>query len=197
MDLYFPQRSQFTPNFIRCAMNPCRLITHISYILRIEHAPTCDFIGQKPMHPKIKYSASVLFYCFHLDWYICFSCPLQLCLHFARWPADVANRSNKINHCAGNKNSNDALNVVRLVVLPSTHAGSDKYMEQKMHDVIVISSTLGHTDIFAIVACNPYWPDIQNVLLRCQRAGDRPDPCDHIFRMKLKLLWTSWKKINL
>ena len=38
------------------------------------------------------------------------------------------------------------------------------------------------------MTCNPYWPEIQNALLVEQRADDRPDLFDRVFRMKLKLL---------
>ena len=40
------------------------------------------------------------------------------------------------------------MNVGSLVVLPSTYIGSDRYMREKMHDIIAISNTLGHPDIF-------------------------------------------------
>ncbi len=60
-------------------------------------------------------------------------------------------------------------------------------MRQKIHDIIAISNSVGHPDIF-ITICNPYWPKIQNTLLPRQRAGDRSVRCDRVFRMKLNLL---------
>ena len=87
-----------------------------------------------------------------------------------------------------NNERDNLLNLGRLVVLPSTHIGSDRYKRQKMHDVIAISNSVGHPDIFITMTCNPYWPEIQNALLADQRADDRPDLCDRLFRMKLKLL---------
>ena len=56
----------------------------------------------------------------------------------------------------GNKEGNNALNVESLVILPSIHTGSDRYVRQKMHDVIAISNFLGHPDIFLAVTCNLY-----------------------------------------
>ena len=38
------------------------------------------------------------------------------------------------------KNNNDPHNIGRLVVLPSSQIGSHRYMRQKMHDIIDISS---------------------------------------------------------
>ena len=37
------------------------------------------------------------------------------------------------------------------------------------------------------MTCNPNWPEIQNALLQYQRAYDRPELCDRVFRKKLKL----------
>ena len=38
------------------------------------------------------------------------------------------------------------------------------------------------------MACNPYWHEIQNVLLANKSAEDRFNLCDPVFRMKIKLL---------
>ena len=67
-------------------------------------------------------------------------------------------------------------------------------MRQKMHDIIAISNSLGHPDIFLTMTCNPYKPEIQNALLAGQKADDRPDLCDRVFRMKLKLLLEHLKE---
>ena len=88
---------------------------------------------------------------------------------------DAANNNNEINQRIGNKESNNARNVGMLVALPSTHIGSDRYMRQKIHDIIAISNTLGHPDIFITMTCNPYLSETQNALLASQRVGDRPD----------------------
>ena len=61
-------------------------------------------------------------------------------------------------------------------------------MRQKMHDIIAISITLGHHEIFIAMICNPYWPEIQNALLASQRTDGIRDLCDRDFRIKLKLL---------
>ena len=83
---------------------------------------------------------------------------------------------------------NSIEDIGRLVVFPSTHIGSDRYMRLKMHDIIPISNSIGHPDVFITMTCNPHWPEIQSGLLPGQRPEDRPDLCDRVFRMKLKLL---------
>ena len=57
-----------------------------------------------------------------------------------------------------------------------------------MHNNIPISNTLGHRDVFITNNCNPHWAKIQNSLLTSHRANNRPNLCDWIFRLKLKLL---------
>ena len=125
-----------------------------------------------------------------LSWVRCNQSKLRASdyVHFRDLLVDAANHNNKINKWTGNNESNNELNVGRLVLLPSTHIGSDRYMRQKMDDIITISNTFGHSDIFITMTCNPYWPEIQNALLLSQRADDRPDLCNRVFRMKLKLL---------
>ncbi len=66
-------------------------------------------------------------------------------------------------------------------------------MRQKMHDIIAISNSLGHPDVFITMTCNPYWPEVQSALLPEQGAEDRPDLYDMVFRMKLKLLLQNLK----
>ena len=80
------------------------------------------------------------------------------------------------------------MNVGRFVVLPSTHIGSDGCMLQKMHDIIAISNTFGHLNISITINWNPYRPEIQSALLASQTVEGRPDLCDPVFCMKLKLL---------
>lgn len=94
----------------------------------------------------------------------------------------------------GSNEKNNKLNVRRSVVLPSTHIGSDQYMRQKTHEIIAISNYVGHPGIFIAMACNKYWSEIQSALCQGQRAGDRPDPCDRGFRMKLRLVLNHLKE---
>ena len=61
-------------------------------------------------------------------------------------------------------------------------------MRQKMHDIIATSNSLGHPDIFITMTCNPHWPEIQRGLLPGQRAQDRPDLCNRVFRIKRQAL---------
>ena len=108
--------------------------------------------------------------------------------HLCELLADAVTNKNEINEWTGNNNHDHDLNVGRLVVLPSNHIGSNIYMRQKMNDILAISNAVSHPDVFITMTCNPYWSEVQSELIRGQKAVDRPDLCNRVFRMKLKLL---------
>ena len=74
----------------------------------------------------------------------------------------------------------------RLVVLPASYIGGDRYMRLKMYDIISISNSIGHPDVFLTMTCNPNWPEILDALLPGQTPSDRPDICNRVFKMKQK-----------
>lgn len=84
----------------------------------------------------------------------------------------------------------------RLMVLPATYIGGDRYIRLKMHDIIAIANSIGHTDVFLTMTCNPYWPEITNALFEGQRPDVRPDLCNRVFHMKLKMLMKYLKCEN-
>ena len=107
--------------------------------------------------------------------------------HLCEILADAGMNTNEVQ--AWTKTSeNSEKDIGRLVVLLSTHIGNDRYMRQKIHDIIAISNNIGHRDVFITMTCNPHWPQIHSELFPGQRSEDRPDLCDRVFRMKLKLL---------
>ena len=44
------------------------------------------------------------------------------------------------------------------------------------------------------MTCNPYLPERQDALLSVQKTDDIPDLCDHVFRMKLKIILKHLKE---
>ena len=63
-----------------------------------------------------------------------------------------------------------------------------------MHDMFAISNSLGHPDTFITMTCNLHWPEIQNVILASQRTDNRPDLCDLVFDLKIKILLKHLKQ---
>ena len=101
---------------------------------------------------------------------------------------DAATNKSKVSEWTSNTEQNNALYVGRLVVLASTHTGIDRYEWQGMQDIIAISNSLGHPDIFITMNCNPNWPETKNALLLDKSVDDRPELCDRVLHIKLKLL---------
>ena len=107
--------------------------------------------------------------------------------------ADESHAINEAQAGSGKKGTEKLPDVGKLVVLPSTHIGSDRYMRQKMH-VIAISNCIRNPDVFLTVTCNRKWTEIQESLLPGQHADDRSELCNCVFRLKHKLLMLRLKE---
>ena len=57
-------------------------------------------------------------------------------------------------------------------------------MRIKMHDIIAISNTIGHTDVFLTMTCNPACPEITHALFTGRKANDRPYLCNGVLKLK-------------
>ena len=71
-------------------------------------------------------------------------------------------------------------------VLPSTHVGSPRHMQQLYQDAVAIISRKGKPKNFLTFTTNPNWPEIQNHLNDGQDSMDRPDLIARVFEMKSK-----------
>jgi hypothetical protein len=87
------------------------------------------------------------------------------------------------------------------IILPSTHIGSDRHMNQLFQDSMAICRAYSKPDIFLTMTANPKWPEIQDALLqeeppdagstaprRKQSAYDRPDIVSRVFEQKKNAL---------
>jgi hypothetical protein len=83
------------------------------------------------------------------------------------------------------------------IILPSTHIGSERHMNQLFQDSMAICRAFNKPDIFLTMTANPNWPEIQDALLeedlqdprstgnrRKQKAHDRPDIVARVFEQK-------------
>ncbi len=55
----------------------------------------------------------------------------------------------------GPNGESEAVRSGLLVVLPSTYIGGERYMRQKMHDIIATSNKMAHPDIFLTIYLQP------------------------------------------
>jgi hypothetical protein len=93
---------------------------------------------------------------------------------------------------------NDLGNVGERIILPSTHIGSPRNMQQLFQDSMAICRFFRKPDIFLTMTANPNWPEIQDQLLADdpvpgrepskQTASDRPDIVARVFEEKKKAL---------
>ncbi|CDF40520.1 ATP dependant DNA helicase [Chondrus crispus] len=104
-------------------------------------------------------------------------------------PSDYTSLRESLGDSGSGEDEADAVRAGRLFILPSTQIEGDRYMRQQMHDIIAISSKVGHPDIFLTVTCNPNWPQtVSPRRARHQTPQDRPDLCGRVFRLKLNAL---------
>lgn len=82
----------------------------------------------------------------------------------------------------------DAENLGRMVILPSTFVGSDRYMAERTQDALCYARKYGGADLFITFTCNPKWPEIMDELLAGQLPTDRHDIVSRVFHLKQKRL---------
>ena len=72
--------------------------------------------------------------------------------------ADASHAMNEVQVWTRKAGSGEIGDIRNLVLLPSTHIESKRYMGQKMPDIIAISNSIGQPDVFLTMAFNPRWP---------------------------------------
>ncbi|XP_029145820.1 uncharacterized protein [Arachis hypogaea] len=83
---------------------------------------------------------------------------------------------------------NNAENVGRRTILPSSFMGSRRDMTQRYEDGMAIILKEGKPDIFLTMTCNPSWSEIASELSPTQTPQDRLDLTTRIFRAKFEQL---------
>jgi hypothetical protein len=78
--------------------------------------------------------------------------------------------------------------VGRLVVLPSSFTGGDRYMTQVFQDAMALVRDKGKPTFFFTFTCNPKWHEIVESLAPGQTAIDRPNIVAVVFHEKWKAL---------
>jgi hypothetical protein len=87
-----------------------------------------------------------------------------------------------------NKRKGDETVVGKMVILPSTFVGSDRYFLQNYNDAMAIVGEFGKPDFFITFTCNSMWPEITAALLTNQSPCDRPDIVFRVFNLKFRHL---------
>ncbi|XP_073129028.1 uncharacterized protein [Henckelia pumila] len=74
--------------------------------------------------------------------------------------------------------------VGRRVVLPLSFIGGPRDMRKRYLDAMALVRSLGKSDLFITMTCNPEWPEIKNNLFDGQTPHDRPDLVSRVFRAR-------------
>uniref|UniRef100_A0A914Z7M8 Helitron helicase-like domain-containing protein n=1 Tax=Panagrolaimus superbus TaxID=310955 RepID=A0A914Z7M8_9BILA len=82
------------------------------------------------------------------------------------------------------KIDNNATSIGTKIILPSTHTGSPRFMEQIYQDAMALVRKLGKPDLFITITCNPNSREILENLLHGQTPADRPDLVARVFKQK-------------
>ncbi|XP_074349564.1 uncharacterized protein LOC141689212 [Apium graveolens] len=84
------------------------------------------------------------------------------------------------------------------VILPATHTGSQRYMNQYFKDFLAICRTIGHPSLFLTMKCNTQWPEIKQMMeyLLGVDVANKPDVIAIVFKLKLDQLLDLIKKKN-
>ena len=73
----------------------------------------------------------------------------------------------------------------KLVVLSKNFSGSDKDVQCRFMDAMSLVAKYGKPDYFLTMTCNPYWPEITELLLPGQTPQDRSDIVARVYHAKL------------
>lgn len=81
-------------------------------------------------------------------------------------------------------------------MLPASHIGSRRYMQQNYYDCLAICSAYGPPDKFTTFTCNSKWPEIAEAIRfePGQKPTDRADMVVRVFHMKLEEYLTDIKE---
>jgi len=79
-------------------------------------------------------------------------------------------------------------NFGRMVVLPTSFAGSPRHMNQLCRDSMALVRKFGKPDLFITMTCNSNWPEILHELRHGEETNNRPDLTSRVFSMKLNAL---------
>ncbi|XP_074342600.1 uncharacterized protein LOC141680209 [Apium graveolens] len=89
-------------------------------------------------------------------------------------------------------------NIGKNVILPATHTGSQRYMNQYFKDSLDICCTIGHPSLFLTMTCNTQWPEIKQMMdyLPGVDVAKKPDVIARVFKLKLDQFLDLIKKKN-
>ena len=84
---------------------------------------------------------------------------------------------------------NNPINIGKNVILPSTHTGSIRYLQQRSQHTMGYVRKHGNADLFITFTCNPKWNH--------QKPVHRHDITARVFKQKLKIMMNLYTKHHI
>jgi len=87
-----------------------------------------------------------------------------------------------------NEEECDPEHIGKQVILPSSHIGSPRDLQQRYQDAMATVRVLGKPHLFITFTCNPNWPELKAIMdeLQIKSAVDCPSFVSRIFKQKLE-----------
>lgn len=76
----------------------------------------------------------------------------------------------------------------RLFILPLIHIDGERYMCQKMNNIVAIFTNIGHLDIFSAITSTLSWPYITRALMLGQTPNNKPDLAFRVSMINLQAM---------
>ena len=104
--------------------------------------------------------------------------------HQTQMRADLYNKLQ--DHVFAEDADDQPLRLGAKVILPSTHKGSARYMQQHFQDAMAIVVRLGRPSLFLTMTCNPKWRDSLREIPEGHDPRNYPLITHRVFALKLK-----------
>lgn len=95
---------------------------------------------------------------------------------------------NGLQDALNGENNSNLNNIGRRIILPSSHLGSPRHMQEQFQDSMAIARHHRKVDLFITMTTNSNWLEIFQELRPGETAYNRPDLVARVFYMKMKAL---------
>lgn len=94
------------------------------------------------------------------------------------------------------KGDHNPSQVGKVVILPASFTGSQRYMSPHFKDALALCRAIGHPSLFLTMTCNTKWPEIHEMMkiMLGVDVCNAPDVISHVFKLKLDQLIELIKK---
>lgn len=122
----------------------------------------------------------------------------QNCFRIESYQGIYDHVTNSASNCSKNFENKERLG--NIYILPTTHIGSRRYMQQHYQDEKAIMRQFRRPDFFITMTCNPKWKELKRVLKKFPKGStpnDIPNITVRLFYLKFMSLLKDITKNNI